>query len=554
MKEKYTGTMTIFPLPLYSYAFTFLEERCLKLTHALTTTVLGQFASSDVPDFVWSSFPLVLHLLGRSEFAALSPSPTARLILKPYIVQAHFDEMEHLDDSYEIRPPLFKELSKLRIKPSKRYSMSCHVTCANLTNGGKTELLKSGSSKSTLKHIWTESSKDLSISRLLSQTFRGKENDTDLDLRYDAPETYSEQDLWDWLRNSTDLQEPRPRAKRRPIVKTGKFKKMFGWGDFHSNIKTVKLNLLITGKIVDHGNGTFSVYFRHNSTGQGNVSVSLVPPTKIVEFDLAQQTVIDAKDSKSFNCRIEYEKVDKATKNTLCNYDPSKTCYQEQTQSHVSWLCSKPFKKGINIHYHYQCFISFVLEIEFCIREGSIEEGSTSKSQLHNIVQYKLAIALENHILQYHQSHRLGQKKERGSKGGGQEVKNADWAGAKTLVYSHDRSRWTPELHMSCAKLSGAANVGSYRLLHAAREPQLTATDGDALRRASCKYFGKKYKSFVFLCQEQRGETPNSNEKDLVPTAMPEFLDCSCPWHVDGREGEAKEAGRIESLQVLSEH
>ncbi|XP_003207147.2 neurexophilin-1 [Meleagris gallopavo] len=219
-----------------------------------------------------------------------------------------------------------------------------NVTCANLTNGGKSELLKSGSSKSTLKHIWTESSKDLSISRLLSQTFRGKENDTDLDLRYDAPETYTEQDLWDWLRNSTDLQEPRPRAKRRPIVKTGKFKKMFGWGDFHSNIKTVKLNLLITGKIVDHGNGTFSVYFRHNSTGQGNVSVSLVPPTKIVEFDLAQQTVIDAKDSKSFNCRIEYEKVDKATKNTLCNYDPSKTCYQEQTQSHVSWLCSKPFK------------------------------------------------------------------------------------------------------------------------------------------------------------------------------------------------------------------
>ncbi|EPY82261.1 neurexophilin-1 precursor [Camelus ferus] len=173
--------------------------------------------------------------------------------------------------------------------------ISQQVTCANLTNGGKSELLKSGSSKSTLKHIWTESSKDLSISRLLSQTFRGKENDTDLDLRYDTPEPYSEQDLWDWLRNSTDLQEPRPRAKRRPIVKTGKFKKMFGWG---------------------------------------NVSVSLVPPTKIVEFDLAQQTVIDAKDSKSFNCRIEYEKVDKATKNTLCNYDPSKTCYQEQTQSH----------------------------------------------------------------------------------------------------------------------------------------------------------------------------------------------------------------------------
>ncbi|XP_078454457.1 neurexophilin-1-like isoform X1 [Lampetra fluviatilis] len=137
---------------------------------------------------------------------------------------------------------------------------------------------------------------------------------------------------------------PHSRTKRRPIVKTGKFKKMFGWGDFHSNIKTLKLNLLITGKIVDHGNGTFSVYFRHNSTGQGNVSVSLVPPTKAVEFDPPQQSVIEAKDSKTFNCRIEYEKVDRAKKNVPCNYDPSKSCSQEQIQSHVSWLCSKPFK------------------------------------------------------------------------------------------------------------------------------------------------------------------------------------------------------------------
>ncbi|XP_068603076.1 neurexophilin-1 [Brachionichthys hirsutus] len=212
-------------------------------------------------------------------------------------------------------------------------------------HASKSDIVKSGSPKSTIKQIWTESSKELSISRLLSQTLNGKENRTALDLRYDTPEPYSEQDLWDWLRNSTDLQDSRPRAKRRPMVKTGKFKKMFGWGDFHSNIKTVKLNLLITGKIVDHGNGTFSVYFRHNSTGQGNVSVSLVPPTKIVEFDVAaQQSVTDAKDSKSFNCRIEYEKVEKGAKNTLCNFDPSKTCYQEQTQSHVSWLCSKPFK------------------------------------------------------------------------------------------------------------------------------------------------------------------------------------------------------------------
>uniref|UniRef100_A0A0F8D2S6 Neurexophilin-1 n=1 Tax=Larimichthys crocea TaxID=215358 RepID=A0A0F8D2S6_LARCR len=218
-------------------------------------------------------------------------------------------------------------------------------TAVTSAHASKSDIVKSGSPKSTLKHIWTESSKDMSISRLLSQTLHGKENSTALDLRYDTPEPYSEQDLWDWLRNSTDLQDSRPRAKRRPMVKTGKFKKMFGWGDFHSNIKTVKLNLLITGKIVDHGNGTFSVYFRHNSTGQGNVSVSLVPPTKIVEFDVAaQQSVIDAKDSKSFNCRIEYEKVEKGAKNTLCNFDPSKTCYQEQTQSHVSWLCSKPFK------------------------------------------------------------------------------------------------------------------------------------------------------------------------------------------------------------------
>ncbi|XP_061111719.1 neurexophilin-1-like [Conger conger] len=225
----------------------------------------------------------------------------------------------------------------------------CLVARVEASLPGKPVVLKAGSPKSPLKlkHMWAEpsSSKELSISRLLSQALPPKENATALDLRYDTPEPYSEQDLWDWLRNASDGQEARGRGKRRPMVKTGKFKKMFGWGDFNSNIKTVKLNLLITGKIVDHGNGTFSVYFRHNSTGQGNVSVSLVPPTKIVEFDLsAQQAVVDAKDSKSFNCRVEYEKVDKANKNTLCNFDPSKTCYQEQTQSHVSWLCSKPFK------------------------------------------------------------------------------------------------------------------------------------------------------------------------------------------------------------------
>ncbi|XP_034363385.1 neurexophilin-2 [Arvicanthis niloticus] len=152
------------------------------------------------------------------------------------------------------------------------------------------------------------------------------------------------ENFWDWLANITEIQEQLARTKRRPIVKTGKFKKMFGWGDFHSNIKTVKLNLLITGKIVDHGNGTFSVYFRHNSTGLGNVSVSLVPPSKVVEFEVSPKSTLETKESKSFNCHIEYEKTDRAKKTALCNFDPSKICYQEQTQSHVSWLCSKPFK------------------------------------------------------------------------------------------------------------------------------------------------------------------------------------------------------------------
>lgn len=42
----------------------------------------GEFAPSDVPNFVCSSFSLVLHLLGIPEFAALCPSPTARVKYK----------------------------------------------------------------------------------------------------------------------------------------------------------------------------------------------------------------------------------------------------------------------------------------------------------------------------------------------------------------------------------------------------------------------------------------------------------------------------------------
>ena len=142
--------------------------------------------------------------------------------------------------------------------------------------------------KPKMKTYWSESSRAFSISRLLAQSLYHKENFTSLDLNYDEADSYSKWEQWSRLYNASGPQNPRSRTKRRPIVKTGKFKKMFGWGDFHSNIKTVKLNLLITGKIVDHGNGTFSVYFRHNSTGQGNVSVGLVPPTKAVEFQVRQ--------------------------------------------------------------------------------------------------------------------------------------------------------------------------------------------------------------------------------------------------------------------------
>lgn len=133
-------------------------------------------------------------------------------------------------------------------------------------------------------------------------------------------------------------------VKRWPLVKSEKFQKLFGWGDFYSNIKTVRLNLLITGKIVDHSNGTFSVYFRHNSTGQGNVSVSLVPPGKSVEFDLERQSVVYPKDSKTFTCRVDYEKVERSERTSLCSYDPSKTCLQGQTQSYISWICSRPLR------------------------------------------------------------------------------------------------------------------------------------------------------------------------------------------------------------------
>ncbi|XP_053083752.1 neurexophilin 1 [Pangasianodon hypophthalmus] len=153
-----------------------------------------------------------------------------------------------------------------------------------------------------------------------------------------------EQELEDWFMDYTGLQPSNQQAKRRPAVKTGKLRKMFGWGDFHCSVKSASLELLIKGKIVDHGNGTFSIHFLCNSTGIGNITIGLAPSTKMVEFGLTQQEVKESVESKLFNCRVESEKVEQSKRGVRCSYDPSKSCEHQQTHSHVSWLCSKPFK------------------------------------------------------------------------------------------------------------------------------------------------------------------------------------------------------------------
>ncbi|CAN0016645.1 unnamed protein product [Bubo scandiacus] len=162
---------------------------------------------------------------------------------------------------------------------------------------------------------------------------------------------------WDWQKNQTAGELPSPRARRKPSLKSGRTKKIFGWGDFYFNIKTLKFSLLVTGKIVDHINGTFSVYFRHNSSSLGNVSVSIVPPSKAVGFEVLvpappplplpppqQSTLPEGRPAKALNCHVEYEKTNRARKNKPCLYDPSKVCFTEHTQSHAAWLCAKPFK------------------------------------------------------------------------------------------------------------------------------------------------------------------------------------------------------------------
>lgn len=211
-----------------------------------------------------------------------------------------------------------------------------------------------------------------------------------------APRSWS----WAWPANHTRALAkpgaagglPAPRTKRKPSIKTARAKKIFGWGDFYFRVHTLKFSLLVTGKIVDHVNGTFSVYFRHNSSSLGNLSVSIVPPSKRVEFGgvwlpgpaphplqstLALEGVLPglgpplgmagqglganlggalagplggalgvpgAKESRAFNCHVEYEKTNRARKHRPCLYDPSQVCFTEHTQSQAAWLCAKPFK------------------------------------------------------------------------------------------------------------------------------------------------------------------------------------------------------------------
>ncbi|XP_029912225.1 neurexophilin-4-like [Myripristis murdjan] len=182
----------------------------------------------------------------------------------------------------------------------------------------------------------------------------------------------------------------RPPPKSKPPAKTSsKGKKILGWGDFYFNVKTVKFSLLVTGKIVDHINGTFSVYFRHNSSRLGNISVSIVPPSKAVGWDVLAQNghahthtdgsvplptpvplpvpefqfqsppqstssaSIDQQKQlqqqemvmvSELNCRIEYQRTNRSKKTKPCMYDPGQTCYSENTQSQAAWICAKPFK------------------------------------------------------------------------------------------------------------------------------------------------------------------------------------------------------------------
>uniref|UniRef100_A0A1A8QSI9 Neurexophilin 4 n=1 Tax=Nothobranchius rachovii TaxID=451742 RepID=A0A1A8QSI9_9TELE len=198
------------------------------------------------------------------------------------------------------------------------------------------------------------------------------------------PPSYGSLSPYGWPQNFSQapdqyLYRPPPKPKA-PAKTSPKAKKILGWGDFYFNVKTVKFSLLVTGKIVDHINGTFSVYFRHNSSRLGNISVSIVPPSKTVGWEVLdraaqgsatrnsvlfpdltsqlpsppQSTISTSPEHQKYqrdtmmvtelNCRIEYQRTNRSKKTKPCMYDPGQTCYSENTQSQAAWICAKPFK------------------------------------------------------------------------------------------------------------------------------------------------------------------------------------------------------------------
>lgn len=197
--------------------------------------------------------------------------------------------------------------------------------------------------------------------------------------KYKTP-AYGSFGPYGWPQNvsqALDQYQNRPLSKVKPPAKTSpKSKKILGWGDFYFHVKTVKFSLLVTGKIVDHVNGTFSVYFRHNSSRLGNISVSIDPPSKAVGWEVfepgshsknsvldpdltapsgppqstgsatpnQQKQPHDETTAAELNCRIEYQRTNRSKKPKPCMYDPGQTCYSENTQSQAAWICAKPFK------------------------------------------------------------------------------------------------------------------------------------------------------------------------------------------------------------------
>ncbi|CAG03228.1 unnamed protein product, partial [Tetraodon nigroviridis] len=166
-----------------------------------------------------------------------------------------------------------------------------------------------------------------------------------------------------WPRNvsrALDQYQYRPVSKVKPPAKTSpKSKKILGWGDFYFNVKMVKFSLLVTGKIVDHINGTFSVYFRHNSSRLGNISVSIVPPSKAVGWEAFEpatspntpdQQKQQPEEMTELNCRVEYQRTNRSKKTKPCMYDPGQTCYSENTQSQAAWVCAKHFQGHMHLH------------------------------------------------------------------------------------------------------------------------------------------------------------------------------------------------------------